>query len=184
MGYEEGVAALIKNLLNVSCIPCHGYYHGRMANEETLSKEEIIRLIEEGDRYAGVKFEEIKGYVNAIMETYDAVNLKVGRVEAKLYEFQRDTSFKFDMLFTGQKELREGQKQLFEGHEQFAEGQKQLFDGHKQLAEGQKRIFAGQEKLVVGRKQLFEELRAMRKEFSEGFNTLEARIMNFQKGSP
>lgn len=55
-----------------------------MGNEETLSKEEIIRLIEDGDRYASVKFEELKENFKTIMETYDLLDLKIDRLEVKL----------------------------------------------------------------------------------------------------
>jgi FtsZ-binding cell division protein ZapB len=104
-----------------------------MGNEEVLSKKETIRLIEEGDRYAGIKFEELKDDFKTIMETYDLLDMKIDRLEIRIGD-------KLDKLETRMDDKIDGLEiamntkidRLFEDNQRF-----------------------------------FEELRAMRRDFSE-----------------
>ena len=74
-----------------------------MATSETMSREEIMRAIEDGDCHAGVLFEEMNDKFDTLMETYDVLDNKIDRVDAKLEAFKEEVNFKFDLVF---KELR------------------------------------------------------------------------------
>jgi hypothetical protein len=138
-----------------------------MNDNETMSRAEIMRAIEEGDRHAGVLAEATDDKFKIIMETYDVLNKKIDGVDRKLEDFRGEVNMKFDLLFDGQDQLFTGQKQLLDG-------QKQLFDGQDQL-------FAGQKTLFEDNQRFFEELRAMRRESEAKFKEVFERFDRLER---
>ena len=70
-----------------------------MNNNKTMSREEIMEAIQEGDRYAGVLMEEMNDKFDTIMEVYDLLDNKIDRVDTKVDNFQKETSQNFNLLF-------------------------------------------------------------------------------------
>jgi hypothetical protein len=70
-----------------------------MADSETMSRTEIMRAIHEGDRHAGVLFEEMNGKFDTLIETYDLLDNKIDRVDTNLEEFRRETNYNINLLF-------------------------------------------------------------------------------------
>jgi DnaJ-class molecular chaperone len=70
-----------------------------MANEEIMSRAEIMSAIEEGDRHAGVLAEATDDKFKVIMETYDVLDKKIDGVDRKLEDFRGEANMKFSLLF-------------------------------------------------------------------------------------
>jgi hypothetical protein len=92
-----------------------------MNDNETMSRAEIMRAIEEGDRHAGVLAEATDDKFKIIMETYDVLNKKIDGVDRKLEDFRGEVNMKLSFLFEGQNQLFAGQKTLFEDNQRFFE---------------------------------------------------------------
>lgn len=93
-----------------------------------MPNEEIMEAIHEGDRHAGVLFEDVKNKFIIIMVAYDTLNNKIDAVDRKLENFREEATMKFDILFNGQEQLFIGQKQFFEGQKQLFEDKQGFFD--------------------------------------------------------
>jgi FtsZ-binding cell division protein ZapB len=70
-----------------------------MAKEETMSREEIMNAIEEGDRQTGILFEDIESKVEIALEDHARLDLKIDRVDEKLENFRRETTSNFNLVF-------------------------------------------------------------------------------------
>ena len=76
-----------------------------------------MQAIEDGDRHAGVLFEEMNGKFDALMETYDLLDNKIDRVDAKLEAFKQEVNFKFDLVFQELRAMRLEMRLMHEAEE-------------------------------------------------------------------
>jgi len=82
-----------------------------------MSRAEIMKAIEDGDRYAGILFERIEGKIDLTMEESARLDKKIDAVDAKLEDFREETNWKFEVLIGDHQKVLGEMRAMREGFE-------------------------------------------------------------------
>jgi uncharacterized protein (DUF3084 family) len=85
-----------------------------MHENETMSRKEIMDVIEEGNRHAGVLLEDIEGHLSIALEDHERMDKKIDAVDAKFEDFRAETNRNFNLVFEEMYAMRKEFSKKFE----------------------------------------------------------------------
>ena len=78
-----------------------------------MSREEIMRVIEDGDKYAGILLEDIEGKIDTVLQDHEGLDKKIDAVDLKLDDFRVETDRNFNLVFEEKRALRQESEAKF-----------------------------------------------------------------------